>query len=188
VSPILGVFASAQQGAFIGDYESIATLTASGGESFLSFTSIPSTYSSIQLRGIGRFSTAVHANFVSIKLNNDTAANYVWHRIWSDGGTAFAGATTASTFMPIGRATGSSAASSIYGAAVCDILDYSSTNKNKTIRALGGTASTNSTNQNIIQFSSGLWLNTAAVNRVDVYPDSGTWSTGTTFALYGIKG
>jgi hypothetical protein len=169
-------------------FESIATLTASGGESFLSFTSIPSTYASIQIRGIGRFSTSTTANYVFIRLNNDTAGNYTRHRLYGDGTSAIAQGTTGSAYMPIGRVTGASAPASTFGAAICDIHNYASTTQNKTMRAFGGTDANTSDTSYQIQLASGLWLNTAAVNRVDVYPDSGTWSAGSTFSLYGIKG
>jgi len=188
LNSIVGILNGGGAGGGGSSFESIATLTAAGGESYLSFTSIPSTYASIQLRGIGRFSTATTSNYVTIKLNNDTAANYVRHRLYGDGTSAVAQGATAATYMPIGRVAGASATASVFGAAICDIHDYASTTNNKTIRAFGGNDGAAADTSYQVQLASGLWLSTAAVNRVDVYPDSGTWSAGSTFALYGVKG
>jgi len=67
-----------------------------------------------------------------------------------------------------------------------DILDYTDTNKYKTMRALYG-QDTNSVGG--ITFYSGLWKNTNAITTVTLIPNnSAFWATYTQAALYGIKG
>jgi hypothetical protein len=54
--PILGIIASAITGNLVTtSYESIATVTVGGGgAATVAFTSIPATYTHLQIRGIGR--------------------------------------------------------------------------------------------------------------------------------------
>ena len=76
--------------------------------------------------------------------------------------------------------------STYYNATICDIADYSSTVKNKTIAAQSG-VQPNTTNF-FLFFQSGLWRDTSAVNQISLFPVSGSFSAGSTFALYGIQG
>jgi hypothetical protein len=81
-------------------------------------------------------------------------------------------------------------AANIFGAGIIDIFDYSSTTKNKTIRAFTGTDfNTASTTAEVGLFSS-VWLNSGSgVSTIRFYfPTGGNFATGSTFALYGIKG
>ena len=64
-------------------YESIATVTVgAGGSSSISFTSIPSTYKHLQLRGIinSTKSGASGADSLELTMNNDATALYSAHR------------------------------------------------------------------------------------------------------------
>jgi hypothetical protein len=81
--------------------------------------------------------------------------------------------------------TGASATSSIFGAAVIDILDYASTSKATTVRTFGGD---DRNGAGIVALASGLWTSTSAVNRVTLAPVAGTnFVQYSTVALYGVK-
>jgi hypothetical protein len=71
----------------------------------------------------------------------------------------------------------------MFGALVIDILDYTNTNKNTTIRSLGGYDANGS---GYLQLESMLWNNTAAINQIVL--GTGGWAQYSSFALYGIKG
>jgi hypothetical protein len=64
-----------------------------------------------------------------------------------------------------------------------DILDYKDTNKYKTVRDLSGLDANGSGG---VEFGSGLWMNTAAINTLKVYA-IGNLVQYTQFALYGVK-
>jgi hypothetical protein len=143
--PIVGSFAGASARAYgasagiaIGDFESIATVTAGSAVSSLDFTSIPQTYSHLQIRGIGRNSVANADDNISIQFNSDTATNYSLHYISGSGVSASAGAGTTQNSMIILRVPGSTSSANMFGPGVVDILDYSNTNKFKTIRSITG--------------------------------------------------
>jgi hypothetical protein len=188
--PILGVIASSISGNLwpANSYESIQTTTVgSGGSSSISFTSIPSTYTHLQVRFLGRSSTNNGGSSVNLyyRLNNDTASNYSQHTLRGDGANAFAsGAASQGAMYPGAGIADAGSTASVFGAGVLDILDYANTNKNTTARLLNG-FDRNGGGQ--IVLSSGAWYSTTAVNRLDLSTD-GNWVEYSTFALYGIKG
>jgi hypothetical protein len=168
-------------------YDSIATTTVgAGGVSSITFSSIPSTYQHLQVRMIARTNRGVAGEFLKVVFNSDTSSIYTTHQLWGDGTSALAFANTGQAFTNINRFTGSPAAANVFGSAYMDILDYTNTNKNKTIRTLGG-YDDNSTGE--MYFCSGLWQSTAAINSITISPGGGTTlNQYSSFALYGIKG
>ena len=189
--PILGTIASSKLTASAAtSYESIATVTVgSGGQATASFTSIPSTFKHLQVRVFGRGTGTGNREFISIRFNNDTGSNYWWHGL--NGSGSAADAQTSSTAVDLIKAgfsviPVSDAGASIFGSAIVDILDYANTSKYKTTRAIAGQDQNNTVGR--LNLVSGVWNNTTAVNRVDVYLGSGNWSQYSSIALYGIKG
>jgi hypothetical protein len=167
-------------------YESIATVTVgSGGSSSIDFTSIVGTYKHLQIRGIARSTSAVTASNLRLRFNSDTGSNYAVHYLGGDGASAYAGASVSSTKGYAGLTSGASATSGIMGASVVDILDYSNTSKNKTIRALSGVDLNGS---GYMELDSSFWNNTGAVTSISLFFDSGNLAQYSQFALYGIKG
>jgi hypothetical protein len=169
-------------------YESIATLSGNGSSGTLSFTSIPSTYKHLQLRGIVREGSGGGSNdtFLGLQFNGDTASNYALHYIYGDGTSVSANGAGSLTRTYSGLGAQNSAPTYVVSPLIIDILDYQNANKNKTVRILSGFDKNGSGS---FVFISGLWANTSAINRVDVFSkDSQSLSTLTTVALYGIKG
>ena len=172
-----------------GDFESIATMTVgSGGAASMEFTSIPGTYRHLQVRILARDDrTGTNLNSLYVQVNGDTGSNYVDHYIIADGSsvTAGAGGSPPNTEVRLALSTTVDAAASIFGANVVDILDYSSTTKNTTVRNLYGADLNGS---GTIRLRSGLWMSTAAVTSLKFYPTaSASFAQHSTAALYGIK-
>jgi hypothetical protein len=176
---ILGIIASSKFGD-AGDFESIATVSVGGGGAAdVEFTSIPATFTHLQIRGIALTSTGAN---LKMTLNSDTGSNYSWHQLGGDGSAAFAGAGATQAFMYVGYCAGTA---STPEALAIDLLDYANTNKYKTLRTLEG----NDINGagGYVTLWSGNWRNTNAVTSIKVFPQSGTFSQYTQFALYGIR-
>lgn len=172
-------------------FESIATLTPSGGQTSVSFTSIPSTYKSLQIRVWGRdTSTSTYATlWAGIQFNGDTASNYSRHAIFGNGVNSLVQAMATGPYFRFNCVSNSqSGATTIGGVGIMDIIDYASTSKTKVTRSIGGSENNTGSNSQI-WLESGLWNSTAAINRIDLIMNlSGTaWASGTTIALYGIK-
>ena len=188
--PILGIMASAMSAnlwAPAGAYDSISSTTLSATASSITFSGIPSTYTHLQIRGIGRTNRATPADMDSlfIQFNGDTAANYSDHALRGDGASATATSDVSYTGMEFYRLANLYVASTVMGAQIVDILDYANTNKYKTVRGLGG-VDNNGSGQ--LALNSGNWRNTAAVTSIVLKPAVGTLFTAyTSFALYGVK-
>jgi hypothetical protein len=168
------------------NFESIATTTVgSGGASSITFSSIPSTYTHLQLRV---FSRAVSGGFdqIYMRINGDTGSNYSKHNMGGSGASGLVyGGSGGTTSVSIAAIPGSNQSANVFGASVTDFLDYTNTNKYKTTRAIAGTDN-NGTGYN--WFASGLWQNTNAITSINIFPaGSVDWAQYTHAALYGIK-
>ena len=188
MSLILGILAQSG-GAAVADssYESIQTVTVgSGGSASVSFTSIPATYNHLQIRTIARSAKIGTEDFIYLRFNADTGNNYAWHDLEGDGAAVYAGNTSSIAQIFTYYITTANSAANIFGAGVIDILDYKNTNKNKTVRTLGGDDKNGS---GYVVFASGLWQNTNAVSTITLINASATnFQEYSSFALYGIKG
>ncbi len=174
-----------------GSFESIATVSVgSGGAANIEFTSIPSTYKHLQVRLIARAGASATDGYNLLSFNSDTSQyNYVSHDgLYADGSSVASYAAPSGvglSGMYIQRLAQGTSGSSIYQAAVIDILDYTSTSKNKTMRYLGGY---DRNGGGVICFGSGLWLNnSSAISSLKIVPNSNTYQQYTEAALYGIK-
>ena len=190
MSPILGIWASAQQDANVpNSYESIATVTVGVSPvNQITFSSIPQTYTHLQLRWIGR-SSSTNPEATILQFNNDSSGSYGWgnHRIEGDGSTVTAGNGGGQpyTAMFLNSIPPTNSTANVFGGGVIDILDYKNTNKNKVVRGLGGYDANGS---GYLNLSSGAYFKTDAINEIDISITSGAnYLTGSQFALYGIK-
>jgi hypothetical protein len=162
-------------------FESIATFTGNGTASTYTFSSIPSGYKSLQIRvnalanGGGR---------TGVRLNGDSGSNYNYHALYgfNDAVAATNSATTAAYVA--GYQIGPSA--TLPTAIITDIIDYTSTSKNTTIRSFYGVEKNFGTGNSEVGLSSGLWRNTAAVTSITVFCTQ-NYQSGTSIALYGVK-
>ena len=161
----------------VGDYESIATANGTGASGVITFSSIAATYKHLQIRYIARSSSGGDAY---ITLNGSTSAS---RRHWLSGDGTSIGAST-DTQGYVVPTTGSSNPANVMGVGVIDILDYADTNKNKVTRTLGGLDMSGS---GYVILYSGLWITASAISSLSITAASGSWTTASTFALYGIK-
>ena len=165
-----------------GSYDAITSLSSTGSNSY-TFSGIPTNgYKHLQLR-INWMSTTDNGS-LRIRFNGDTGSNYAAHRLLGEGSSARALASTSQSYIRAGlHWEGSGGQPVVY---VIDLLDFASTSKYKTLRALSG-VDKNGTGE--IGLSSGLWMNTNAINSITFYEEYGNvTSAGFNAALYGVKG
>lgn len=187
----LGIFAaSAPSG---GSFESIATLTPSGGSATATFSSIPSTYKHLQIRGI------VHDNYATDKapnagfdlnmiFNSDSAANYSNHYLYGNGTSAVAAGQANSSVIKL-PGTNQISTANYMSVLIMDVLDYANISKYKTIRTFNGAdANGTGTTNRCVALNSASWRSTSAVNEIQINAWGTGFVAGTQFALYGIKG
>jgi hypothetical protein len=195
--PILGVIASGISGHLTppwpdNSYYQIATTTVgAGGSSSITFSSIPATYTHLQIRGIAKTNdTADDRQPIRAIFNADTGNNFSRHLLFGNGSSASYDYGT-STTSRLGASVISNFASyaNMFTGFVVDILDYTNTNKPTTTRALGGFTTNNATANNFRQIALGsfAWSNNDAITSIQLQPFSNNFVQYTQFSLYGIK-
>ena len=168
-------------------YESIATVSLSGTQTTITFSSIPSTYKHLQLRANVRGAGGAW-NFLTF--NGDTTqSNYYAHELAGNGSSAYANAYAGGSSPKGIQLFVTYGFSNIFTGAVIDILDYTSTNKAKTVRCLSGWDGNGTTPPGEVRLTSGLWsASPAAITSLSLVTNSGDYQQYSHFALYGIKG
>lgn len=192
--PILGIYASAISGNLaFPSYESIATVTVgSGGSSSVTLSSIPSTYTHLQLRCFGQTNRAtVPFDSLFVTLNSDTNnGNYYRHGFNGTGSSTYSYGSGTDARAQFSWNFGTTAGSN-WGIGIVDIFDYTNTNKFKTMRSLGGSDVNGTVNGfgGEVGIGSNLYQSTSAITSITLTPYVGTLiNQYSSFALYGIKG
>jgi len=196
MSPILGIYASQISGHLTppSSFYNIATVTASGTVSTLTISSIPQTYKHLQIRFMYKDSsttdygvTAAAPIVINASSSNFNAAHY----LYGNGTSALATNDTTPGSMEIYGAYMSSNATyaNMFGVGVVDILDYTSTTKYKTWRAIAGDDANGNGTAKGIALSSGVWAVTSGstLNSISLYNYQSGLANGTTMALYGVN-
>lgn len=173
-----------------GSFVSIATITAAGGETSLSFTSIPGTYASLQIRALVRTLRALDGtDSMLIRFNSDSGTNYSTHQLYGNGTSAgtYSSVSDSSAIIQNTATVMESSLANTFAVNLINIHDYASTTKAKTMRAFCG-AELNSTSTGVLMgLASAAWYNTSAITSI-TFTNSFGFKAGSKFALYGIKG
>lgn len=169
-------------------FELISSSLISSPTGNFNLTNIPQTYKHLQVRITMRGDGSGQAfggafDFHPISGGSTYAQHYI-----KNSGTSVTSVGNSNlgiinfADMPAGGAT-----SNIFGTVIMDILDYTSTTKNKTVRMLSGyMANTSYCN---IELRSGLWLETGVINDIRFRPYGvSNFVAGSRFSLYGIRG
>lgn len=186
MSPILGIYASQISGhLYAASYESLQTVTVgAGGAASISFTSIPSDYKHLQIRGILGVTGSATTNYVNLTFNGVGGTSYSGHVLFGNGSVAGANSGNGASAAAIFTGTASSAPTS-FSSFIVDVLDYSNTSKYKTSRALVG-FDTNGSSSSSVELTSGLFMSTNAISSM-TFTGSTNFPQYSTLALYGIK-
>jgi hypothetical protein len=153
-------------------YVALDLKTVTSAISSVTFTSIPSTYTDLQLVVSG---TVASNSYLTIRFNNDTTSTYTHTEMGGDGTSAYSVLQSSDVY---------GYTSSIYTSqsqTVYDIFNYANSTTFKTFLSKNSSSSG-------VKISAGLWRATpAAINRIDIGTAGGpNFTVGTTFALYGI--
>jgi hypothetical protein len=166
-----------------GAYDALSSVTLSSGTGTITFTGIPNEYKHLQLRGITLSSSP--NNGVAMRFNSDSSANYSLHGLEGNGST--------SAVSPYGSASGTTANAGYTGDAtypstfICDIFDYSSNTKSKTIRAISGNDA-NATGARYTALLSARYGPLDAINSITITHGAAVnFNQYSQFALYGVK-
>ena len=186
----IGIFASQISGRLWepqGAYDALSTVTVpSGGLASVTFAAIPNTYKHLQLRVMARSTVGGSEDSSLLRLNGDSGSNYFWHFLFGNGASANASNPGASsTFIYPYAIPASGFLANSFGVQVIDILDYSSSSKNTTVRTLAGYE--NNSTGGRIALTSGAWFNTSAVNSLTFTAGSANLAEYSQLTLFGVK-
>lgn len=162
----------------------IQTITVgAGGAASIDFTSIPGTYTDLQLVVSGRSTAAVVAANISLTFNG-SATGYSTRNVWGNG-AAVQNDSSSTTFLYGSVAvSGASATASVFGNASFYIPNYAgSTNKSVSMDFV--TENNATTAYNV--FVAGLWSNSAAITQITMVLNTGNFAEYSSASLYGIK-
>ena len=180
-----GFWAASGAGGGAGAFDLLETTTLATSASSVTFSGLGaySDYKHLQIRMVTKNTDTSQSN-LGITVNGDTATNYASHNLYGNGSSVYANAASSQDKMLYFRTANSTDAASIFGAAILDVLDFSSTNKTSTFKWFWGKPATSATE---IGLASGLWNNTSAVTSISIFPFSSTFTAATRMSLYGVK-
>ena len=181
----LGLLSQGGGGAASGSFELIQTANGTGSSGIIDFTSIPATYTHLQIRYTAKNTSAL-AN-MNITFNNVTSSNYARHHMVGTSTAMSSGATTSAANISLSDAITASTTANSATSGVIEILDYANTNKNKTLRAFYGVAETAAATS-FIYLASGFLNSTSAIDRITLTASANNFAALSRFSLYGIKG
>jgi len=168
--------------------EAIATTYLEADAASVTFSSIPQTYEHLQLRYTLALA-ATNNTYQRLYLGDgsaDTGANYSQHVMYGHDSTTAAWSGWPGFGTYAGQAPGAPDRAWT-GPTIVDILDYVNTNKNTTMQILNWDGGTES-NADYVNFASGLWDATAAVDTILINNRYGNnFLRGSEFTLYGLK-
>ena len=159
-------------------YEKIATTTLGSSAADVTFSSISGSYTDIVM--VCQVKTSALAT-IYIQFNSDTGSNYSWTNLAGDGSAASSSRGSNATFSRITNVVYPD--TTFNENIIVNFNNYSNSTTYKTFLSRANKANTDGGAEAI----AGLWRSTAAISTIKVYPSGGgTWSTGSTFTLYGI--
>jgi hypothetical protein len=181
MSPLLGIYASSNYQRIAPDNGAMFPIAMANvgntSTSTITFSSIPQTYKHLQIRM--SYNNLTGLDNMKMQLNGATNSTY-FHGLSGDGSSASAASGTNNIISyQAGRSD------TIQYVNILDILDYTSTTKNKTIRTLGGVDNNGS---GIVYLISNLYSTTSAISSIALSFVSYNFTPGTVIGLYGIKG
>jgi len=159
----------------VSTYTPIASVTLSSAQSSVTFSGIPQTYTDLVV-----VASVNESNDVAVKLNfnSDTGSNYSFTSLYGTGSTAGSDRASSQTYTDLGRYY--DATSTTRPIIILNVMNYTNSTTNKTFLIRGTTPGL------ATQARVGLWRSTSAITSLDLAPTSGTFSSGSTFNLYGV--
>ena len=161
-------------------YSQIATTTLGSAATSYTFSNIPQTYTNLVLV-ISPLRDATSGGYITAQFNSDTGSNYSNTGLLGNGTTTQSSRTSSQTFCYLNWSA-STLSTTEPNTIIASFQNYSNTTTNKTYLARANAASVG------VDAVVGLWRSTSAISTIAISRSTGSFATGSTFTLYGIKG
>jgi len=158
----------------------------SGGASSIDFTSIPSTYTDLQVVCSLRSARTTYIDFGAMRFNSDSGSNYVAKYLYGDGASVTSGNNGNSTQLEIPQGVvGNGATSNTFGNLQIYIPNYTGSNQKSV--SFDSVTENNATNA-VALLQAGRWTGTSAISSMTIYSANGfNFLQYSTAYLYGIS-
>lgn len=156
-------------------YTPLYSTTLAASAASVEIPNIPQTYRDLVITIAG--TTTGNANLL-VRFNGDSAGNYSDVTMRGDGSSPYSNTDSAAAGIQI---TTQSTFSTAQGNVLISVMDYSATDKHKSVLARGNNAGLG------VDAAAGRWASTSTITSVMFYlSNANSFATGTTLALYGI--
>lgn len=155
-------------------YDKIATTTLGSAQSTVTFSSISGSYTDLVLIIAGGSTSGTQA--VTFQFNSDTGSNYSRTILYGNGTSAASIRDSNQTSSAIGLLSDTGQGNTIF-----QIMNYSNSTTYKTVLSRGNSAGDQ------LRAGVGLWRSTAAITSITLALQANSFTSGSTFTLYGIK-
>lgn len=156
-------------------YTSLANTTIGTAVNSVTFSSINGSYRDLIL--VLNWGNSANTGFL-IRFNSDTGSNYSYVIMNGNGTSVTNLSSSAGTSLAVGYVWNNN---TVTGNALIQIMDYSATDKHKTVLLR-----TNEAGQST-DATTGRWANTSAITSIQIYgAGSSNFTVGSTLGLYGI--
>lgn len=163
-------------------YIALSTITLATATSSVTFGSIPPTYRDLVL--VANYgATSANTSLSSLQFNSDTGANY--NDVFMSGNndnTTSSGSSSAQTSLRVLRNFFD--ASALNQQAQIQFMDYSATDKHKSILIRVGSTTVGGGGGGVVA-TAGRWASTSAITTIRFFTGN-TFLVGSTLSLYGI--
>jgi hypothetical protein len=162
-------------------YTPLATTTLGSSQASVTLSGISGSYTDLVLVISAQGTSAGLDQDINMTFNSDTGSNYSRVRLYGNGTSAVSTRDTNASSITIGNMP---AASSVLGSgnSIIQIQNYSNSTTYKTSIIRTNTSSTYGTVFAIF----GMWRSNSAITSITLTPAGGSFTTGSTFSLYGI--
>lgn len=157
-------------------YTPLANITLGTSAASITFGSIPATYRDLVIVFQGTVVSGTAG--VRLRFNGDTGNNYSFVSMFGSGTTTQSSTATTDNYARVQRDVDATTTAALQ--TNINIMDYSATDKHKTVVSRNGNASLGT------EALVSRWANTAAITTVLLFSSSANFAIGTTVSLYGI--
>lgn len=165
-------------------YTALANITLGSSASSVTFSSISQAYRDLVLIVFSRDTNASVVTTQFLRVNNVSSGN-LYSSVLMQGTSGGANSTSSSSQNEwgIGFSAGANASSGIFAQNTYHFLDYSATDKHKTVLSRNDAADATNGGARAAALR---YAGTAAITTINVLPAT-SFAAGSTFALYGVK-
>lgn len=161
----------------------VADSTLGAPAASFDFTGLPTTYAHLLVVAYLRTDTGSAQN-VSVRMNNDSAANYNYQEGLFTNGSASEGQGLAQTAIRTGYTAGVTDTANRFSSHEIFLPNYANTSNHKSIDSRFSVSISDLAAGQYAGVGGGTWKSAAAINRITILPQAGNFVAGSRCSIY----